>query len=237
MIEKDRIPKTPYIIYQDRSRFSFGVDAILLSSFARIRRGECGMDIGANTGILSFRVHALYQPRKIYAVELDQPSFELLEKGIELNRLEDTVIPVHADVRRLEPLEPLDFIITNPPYMPYSRGIHNKDERGLMARTEKFLKLEEIFLLAKRQLRDGGKLTLIHRPERLVDLMEMGRKHKMEPKRLQFVYSKPESTPKMILMEFVKNGGRFLINEKPFILYENGAHTKELLKLYEEPKG
>lgn len=236
MLTKNYIPGTNLDIYSDKSKFSFGIDAILISSFCKFKKTDTILEIGSGTGIISLRVQAIYNPTKIYAVEIQEDNFEILKKNIEENKLLDSIHAVHRDINDCHEIikdNSLDGIVTNPPYFKYGCGIDNKSENHLISRYEKCLKLEDIFRFSKDKLKEKGKLYMINKPERLVDMMHLGRKYEIEPKRMIPVMSRENEKPRFILMEFIKKAGEFFTYEKPLVIYDGEGYRKEILEIYD----
>ncbi|WP_300410401.1 tRNA1(Val) (adenine(37)-N6)-methyltransferase [Lagierella sp.] len=236
MLEKNYILGTNLHIYSDRDKFSFGIDAILLSSFCKVKTKDIVLEIGGGTGIISLRVFDLYSPSKIHCVEIQKDNFEILLKNIKSNNLEQRIHPLNKDINDCYDIfeeNSLDVIVTNPPYFKYGCGIENENENKLISRYEKYLKLEDIFKFSKSKLKELGKLFMVNRPQRLVDLFYYGRKYRIEPKRIVPVLSRREEKPQFVLVEFVKNAGEFFTYEKPLIIYEDGGYRKEIIDLYD----
>lgn len=236
MLTKNYIPGTDLDIYSDKSKFSFGIDAILISSFCKFKKSDTVLEIGSGTGIIALRVHALYNPKKIYAVEIQDDNFEILQKNIEENKLSNSIHAVHRDLNDCYEIikdNSLNGIVTNPPYFKYGCGIDNKSENHLISRYEKCLKLEDIFRFSSAKLKEKGKLYMINKPERLVDMMHLGRKYEIEPKRMIPVLSRENEKPRFILMEFVKRAGEFFTYEKPLVIYDEEGYRKEVVELYD----
>ena len=126
-----------------------------------------------------------------------------------------------------------DAIVTNPPYMKKNSGIKNENEMKLISRHEIKCNIEDIIKVSSKLLKDNGELYMVHRPDRLVGIIECLRKYKIEPKKIRFVYSKKEDNSNLVLIKAVKNAGEFLKIEKPLYIYdENNKYTDEVLEIY-----
>ncbi len=235
-MERDYIPGTDYIIFQDRRKFSFGVDAVLLSDFAKIKPEDTVLDIGAGTGIVGLRIHALYQPKKIYAVEIQEKVAELCARSIAANGLEEKIHLIVGDLNRCgDDFEDgaLDVIVSNPPYVKKCGGILNEDDNQRISRQEVTLSLEDVFAFAHKKLKHHGSLYMIHRPARLVDVLSTGRAYQLEPKRMRMIQSKEGAAPTMVLVAFRHNGGAHFDVDAPLIIYNpDGSYTEEVLSIY-----
>ncbi|MDO5718147.1 MAG: methyltransferase [Tissierellia bacterium] len=230
----DYIPGTDYKIIQNKTKFSFGIDSILLSSFANIREDLVVVDIGTGVGILALRCHKLYKTKKVYAYEIQREIADMAKRSVALNRLENEIEVINVDINNIDRHEKVDCIITNPPYMESGRGIENQDKSKLISLYEKKLKLEDIFVFSDKFLKNRGKLFMVIRSNRLIDMVEMARKYGIEPVRMRSVHSFSNTKSKLVLMEFVKSGGKNFVLESPLVIYEKpGLYTEEVKGFYE----
>ena len=229
MKKLDYIPKTNIkMIHIDKS-YSFGIDSILLMDFAKMREGKNLIDIGAGSGILALGANSLYNLNSVTAIEIQEEKASLLGENIALNGL-DNIKVINDDLNNVE-IRPnyYDYIITNPPYYKICNNISNKSEEFLISRQEKYLKLEDIFKFANKALKDRGKLFMIHKPERMVDIFTQSAN--LKAKRVRFVSSTYDKKPEFILIEFVKNANDGLKIEKPLIIYEDGQYSQEVKEI------
>ena len=126
-----------------------------------------------------------------------------------------------------------DVIVTNPPYKKENTGIVNEEEKKLISRHEVLAKLEDYIKISNKLLKDKGEFYMVHRPERLVDILSLMRKYKIEPKILKFVSPNKNKEPNLILIKGIKNANSFLRVEKTLYVYnEDGKYTNEILKIY-----
>lgn len=229
MKKLDYLPRTNIkMIHVDRS-YSFGVDSIILGDFARMKKGKTALDIGAGSGVLSFLTNSLYQLKKVYAVEIQKAKADLLRENIALNNIENIEL-INKDLNKIDFKEnSLDYIITNPPYYKITDNIGNKEEEFLISRQEKYLKLEDIFAFSNKTLKDKGKLFMIHKPERMVEIFN--KSGNLKPKRVRFVESRVYEKPQFILVEFVKNAKDGLKIEDPLVIYEGNSYSKEMKQI------
>lgn len=226
MIKYDYIPKTNIkMIHVDKS-YSFGIDSILLANFAKMKKNTSLIDIGAGSGILSLASMAYYNLDKVYSIEIQEEKARLLEENLALNSISNIEV-INKDLNKCEFKENyIDYIITNPPYYKKDHNIANKDYEFLVSRQEIAMTLEDIFDFSAKVLKDKGKLYLIHKPERLVDLIKLTSSLKL--KRVKFVQSHIKSKPVFILCEFVKNAREGLKFEDTLVIYEDGKYSKEV---------
>lgn len=229
MKKLDYLPRTNIkMIHVDRS-YSFGVDSIILGDFAKMKKSKTALDIGSGSGVLAFLTNYLYELKKVYAVEIQKSKADLLRENISLNNI-DNIELINEDLNNIDFKEnSLEYIITNPPYYKITDNIGNKEEEFLISRQEKYLKLEDIFAFSNKTLKDKGKLFMIHKPERMVEIFN--KSGNLKPKRVRFVESRVYEKPQFILVEFVKNARDGLKIEDPLVIYEGNSYSKEMKQI------
>lgn len=229
MQKLDYIPKTNIkMIHVDKS-YSFGIDSILLMDFAKMKKNKTLIDIGSGTGILALGANSLYDLKKVTAIEIQKEKAELLKENIKINAI-DNIEVINEDLNDVDiKANSYDYIITNPPYYKITDNISNKSEEFLISRQEKYLTLDNIFSFSNKVLKDKGKLFMIHKPERIVDIFTSS--HNMKAKRVRFVSSTYDKKPEFILIEFVKNANDGLKIENPLIIYKDGKYTDEVKRI------
>lgn len=226
-----------YKIIQKKDGFCFGIDSVLLSDFAKdIRNGSNVIDLGTGTGILPILLCAKTKINKIIGIEIQQEIAEMAKRSVYLNNLQEKIDIINCDIKNINKYiskNEFDVIITNPPYMKENTGKININEKKLISRHEITANLEDFIIISKELLKDNGSFYMVHRPNRLIDICYLLRKHKLEPKILRFVYPKINSEANLLLIKAVKNGGDFLKIKEPLYVYnENGKYTDEILKIY-----
>ena len=224
-------------IIQNKEGFCFGMDSILLSDFAKEMRHHAKvLDLGTGTGIISILLCGKTDLKKVIGVEIQKEVAEMASRSIQLNDLQDKFEIINENILNLNNIyenQSFDVIVTNPPYKKKNTGMINEKEKKIISRHEITANLEDFIKIAKDLLKDNGEFYMVHRPERLVDILNLMRKYKIEPKILRFVYSDKNKEPKLILIKGVKNGKPFLKVEKNLYIYdENGKYTEEILKIY-----
>lgn len=224
-----------YII-QNPEKFCFGMDAVLLSGFARIKKGETVLDIGTGTGILPILLAAKTEGRSFTGLEIQAESADMARRSVSLNKMQDRIDIVTGDIREADAIfgaASYDVVVTNPPYMNENHGIVNPDAPKAIARHEIMCSLEDVVGQAARLLKVNGRLYMVHRPFRLVDIIELMVKYRLEPKRLRMVYPYAGKEPSMVLIEGVKGGRRRLAVQKPLIIYnDDREYTEEIKRDY-----
>ncbi|QIB70121.1 tRNA1(Val) (adenine(37)-N6)-methyltransferase [Aminipila butyrica] len=232
-------------LIQKPEEFCYGVDAVLLADFAAkaARGGSAVMkavDLGTGTGIIPLILSHKTSLNQIYAVEVQQPSFERACRNVELNGLKERIVVVREDVLHVETnlshwKGTFDLVTTNPPYMIGGAGLTNGNSAKTTARHETTAGLEDFIRTAASLLRDKGQLFMVHRPSRLVDICEACRRYKVEPKELRFVSPNKNTKPNILLIRCVKGGNRELKLLEPLYVYEEDGsrYTEELINIYE----
>ncbi|WP_337017552.1 tRNA1(Val) (adenine(37)-N6)-methyltransferase [Oceanobacillus massiliensis] len=219
-------------IIQSPTAFAFSLDAVLLANFANVpaKRGSI-LDLCTGNGVipllLSKRTRA-----NITGVEIQERIYQMAARNIELNGLDAQLDIVHGDLKEMQPVlgqSCFDVVTCNPPYFKTpSVTEHNHNEFLTIARHEVYCTLEDVVKACKLHVRPGGKVAMVHRPGRLVDIMELFRKYNVEPKRMRLVYPKRGKEANMLLVEGVRDGKADLKILPPLYIYENdGSYTKE----------
>ena len=230
----DIVPGTEYKIIQDSKRFSYGTDAIFLSSFAKPK--GIVMDLGTGTGIIPLRLLDKGNVQYIYGVEIQEEVASLAIKSVEINKLQDKIKILHMDLKDLPKKfnkATFDVIITNPPYMKNGGALVNKDKNFAVSRHEISCNLDDILRISNYLLKPLGKFYMVHRPDRLVDIIYNMRQYNIEPKRLRLVQPKINKKPNLLLIEGLKDGKPDLKFHDPLIVYnEDGSYTDEIYDIY-----
>ncbi len=238
--ENERIDDLEYKglkMIQNKDGFCFGIDSILLSDFAKnIKKGARVLDLGTGTGIIATLLCGKTELSEIIGIEVQEEVYEMAKRSIQLNHLEDKFKIIQDNILNLNKYfekNTFDAIVTNPPYKKKETGIQNEDTRKLISRHEIEANLEDFIKISKNMLKDKGEFYIVYRPERLVDLLSLMRKYKIEPKKIRFVYSNVNAISKLVLVQGVKNARPFLKLEPNLYIYdENGNYTEEILKIY-----
>lgn len=233
-IRIDTVPGTEYKIYQNNTKFSYGMDAIILSNFAKPK--GVVMDLGTGTGIIPIRMADTKGVEKIYGVEIQKDVAELAKKSVAFNRLEDKIEILNMDLKNLKEVfskSSVDTITSNPPYMKLGGAIVNPDENFALSRHEIACSFEDILSISNYLLKPLGKIYLVHRPDRLVDILYTMRQYNIEPKYIRFVQPKIHKKPNLLLIEGVKGAKADLKFYDPLIVYnEDGSYLDEIYKIY-----
>ena len=232
----DELGRNGYRIIQNPDRFCFGMDAVLLSDFAKVKEGDKVLDFCTGTGIIPILMEAKTKAAHFSALEIQKDSAEMARRSVSLNHLEEKIEIITGDVKEADKLfEAASFqaVTCNPPYMIGQHGLVNPDSPKAIARHEILCTLEDIIKQGARVLVPGGSFYMVHRPFRLVEIMATLTKYKLEPKRMQLVYPYVDKEPNMVLIQATKGGKSRITVEKPLIVYEkSGVYTREILAIY-----
>lgn len=232
----DDLERNGYHIIQDTKRFCFGMDAVLLSGFARVKEGAHVLDLGTGTGIIPILLEAKTKAEHLTGLEIQEDSADMARRSVLLNGLEDKIDIVTGDIKEAESLfdaASFDVITCNPPYMIGKHGITNEGDAKAIARHEILCTLEDIVSRAAKLLKPGGNFFMVHRPFRLAEIMTVLQAYKLEPKRMQLVYPFVDKEPNMVLIEANRGGKPRLTVEKPLIVYkEPGVYMPEIYEIY-----
>ncbi|MDP3387344.1 MAG: tRNA1(Val) (adenine(37)-N6)-methyltransferase [Eubacteriales bacterium] len=223
-------------IIQNSEWFCFGIDAVLLSDFAEIKKSSTVVDLGTGTGIIPLLLWGKKEPKKIIGVEIQKEVAEMAKRSVLLNNLENNIEIIDIDMNHLNQVilsHSIDVVVVNPPYVEFNGGIINPDSNKAISRHEISCSLEDVIRVASRLLRHNGSFFMIHRPHRLVDIFCLMRKYRIEPKKIRFVHPKAGQQPNMVLVKGVKAGNSELkIMEPLFVHGENGQYTDEIFEIY-----
>ncbi|NBI06288.1 tRNA1(Val) (adenine(37)-N6)-methyltransferase [Senegalia massiliensis] len=223
-------------IIQNKDGFCFGIDAVLIANFCEIKKNATVVDLGTGTGIIPLILWGKNNIRKIYGIEVQKEVAEMAQRSMRLNNLEEQIEILNIDLKDTDKYikrDLVDVVVSNPPYMSSGDGIVNPSDKKAISRHEILCNLEDIIVSAKKILKDNGKFFMIHRPHRLADIVELLRKHRLEPKTMKFVYPKMGKSPNMVLIKASKFGNPELKIKPPLYVYDqNGNYTKEIDEIY-----
>ena len=224
-------------IIQNSKGFCFGIDSVLLSDFAKkIKKGSKVIDLGTGTGIIATLLCGKTELSKIIGIEVQKEVYDMAKRSIKLNNLEDRFEVVNENIINLKSVfkaSSFDVVVTNPPYKKFNTGLKNEEEKKLISRHEVKASLKDFIEITKYLLKDKGEFYMVHRPERLVDILCVMRQYKIEPKQIRFVCPNKDKVPNLVLIKGVKNGGEFLKIENNLYVYkDDGEYTEEIMKIY-----
>lgn len=226
------------LIY-DEGCFPPSTDSFLLAAFPRLKRNTAVCDLGAGTGLLGLLLLGREPSLTVTGVELQESACRLLRQTAEENGLTERLLCCPGDLRDKALLPPGGFglVVSNPPYFPPESGALPPETSRRLARSEGSCSPEELCAAASRLLRWGGSFCLVHRPERLAELMEALRRHRLEPKRLRFVQHHAAAAPSLLLLDSRLGGHPGLTVEPPLLLTgPDGRETEEVRRIYFKDK-
>ena len=232
----DDLQLSGLMFIQDPALFCFGMDAVLLSDFARIRTGEQVLDLCSGSGIIPVLLSAKSRAGHLTGLELFAKNVDLAGRNIALNHLEERISFIQGDVKEHRSLlreAAYDVVTCNPPYMIASHGLPGRDELVTAARHETCCTLGDVARAAAWALKSSGRLFMVHRPFRLPEIIRTLSDAHLEPKRMRLVYPFIDREPNMVLLEAVKGGRPGMNHEPPLIVYEKpGVYTREIYSIY-----
>ena len=223
------------MLIQKKDGFKFGIDAVLLSDFANVKKKHKVIDFCTGTGIIPFLLYGKYSPIHITGIEIQDDMVEMAKRSVELNNIDNiNFINIDLkDINYLKTLEKVDIVTVNPPYKLNNAGIVNPSDKLSIARHEIMCNLEDVIKASRTVLKDNGRLFMVHRPERLIDIFMLMRKYKIEPIRLRMIHTNKNKAPNIVLVEGQRDGGAFLKWDTPLYVYnESGSYSDEINRIY-----
>ncbi|MCR8636089.1 tRNA1(Val) (adenine(37)-N6)-methyltransferase [Paenibacillus radicis (ex Xue et al. 2023)] len=224
-------------IIQSDEVFSFSLDAVLLGRFSYVPLSSKGRIVDLCTGngviplLLTTRTKA-----SIIGVEIQDRLADMAERNVRINKLEQQIRIVHGDLRNVDKklgYGEFDVVTVNPPYLPVPNGEQNMNEHFAAARHEVHCTLEDVVRTSSRLVRNGGRVAMVHRPSRLVEIFCTMREYRLEPKRIRYVHPRAGEEANMVLIEAVRDGKPEIRTLPPLIVYKNKTeYCDELLEIY-----
>lgn len=235
IIEDETLEDLPSVnckIIQKKKGFRFTVDSILLVNFLKLKKNTDLLDIGTGTGIMPLLLCRKEDINLITAVEIETEIAKMFEKTIEINSLKSKIKLINTDIKNYKE-EPFDMIISNPPYMKLNEGYVSPHDYRAGARHEINLDLKELLINGKRLLKNGGSFNLVYRTNRFMEVLDEARMLNLNAKRVRFIYSKPNQSSDLFMIEMIKGFKCACVVEEPLYIYnEHGEYTEELKKYY-----
>ena len=232
----DELHRNGYQIIQNPNKFCFGMDAVLLSGFAKVKQNETCLDLGTGTGIIPILLEAKTPGKQFVGLEIQEESASMARRSVLLNKQEEKVQIVTGDIKEASSIfgaASFDVVTSNPPYMTNQHGLQNPDLPKAIARHEVLCTLDDVVRETARVLKPNGRFYMVHRPFRLVEIISCMTKYKLEPKRMKFVYPYVDKEPNMVLIEAIKGAKSMVKVEAPLIVYkEPNVYTDEIYDIY-----
>lgn len=240
--ENERIDDLQYKglkIIQNTKGFCFGIDSVILSDFAKnIKKGSKVVDLGTGTGIIGLLLCKKTELKEIVGVEIQKEVAEMANRSIKLNKLEDKFKILNTDINKIfedKLLEKnkFDVVVMNPPYKEKGTGKINEVDSKIISRHEVKATLSDFIKVASNLLKDKGEIYIVHKPERMPDIIQKMRENKIEPKEIKTVSSNKKTEASLILIKGIKGANKFFKILEPLYIYEeNGEYTKEIKEIY-----
>lgn len=223
-------------LIQKKESFRLGMDAVLLSGFAKARPGDCIVDLGTGTGIVAILLSAKTQAGRIIGLEIQPELADMARRSVEGNGLSHRISIEVMDIREAAshlPAGKHDVVVTNPPYTKWGGGLVNPDESKAISRHEILCTLEDVVKTAAFLLRYHGEFYMVHRPDRLCDIMVEMRKNQLEPKELRMICPRAGDPPSLLLIKGIRNGSSGMKLLAPLYIYDaDGGYSSELKSIY-----
>ena len=224
-----------YLI-QDPDKFCFGIDAVLLSNFVKVKKNGHVVDLCTGSGIVPILLSAKTGAKKITGIEIQSDIADMARRSVSYNKLDEKIDIINDDISNaLKYINncSVDSVCVNPPYMKDTTAIKNPDLPMAIARHELLTDLDTVINIASKLLKESGKFFMVHRPSRLSEIFASMRQNRIEPKRLRFIHPYIESKANLVLIEGAKGSGVWLDVEPPLVVYKDkNVYTDEVLKIY-----
>ena len=232
----DDLHRNGYMLIQNPEKFCFGLDAVLLSGFAKAGPDDIVMDLCSGNGVVPILMEGKTECSQFVGVEIQPDNVDMANRSIKHNKQNDKIFMECCDLKEIDKIYNLhmfDVVTCNPPYIKAGSGAVNETDGKAVARHEILCTLDDVFTAAAKMLKYGGRLYMVHRANRLSDIFELSRKHSLEPKQMRFVHAMIDKPPSMVLIEFAKNGKPHLEVLAPMIIYAvKGVYTKEVNDIF-----
>ncbi len=232
----DDLQRNHLSIIQNKEKFCFGMDAVLLSGFVKVKPGEQVLDMGTGTGIIPILLSAKTEAKHLTALEIQEESADMARRSVVLNNLQEKIEVVTGDIKeasRIFGRAVFEVVTCNPPYMNDQHGLKNPDMPKAIARHEVLCSLEDVVREASAVLKPNGRFYMVHRPFRLAEIFSILQKYKLEPKTMRLVHPFVDKEPNMVLIECLKGGKSMIQIAPPLIVYqEPGVYTQEIYDVY-----
>lgn len=232
----DELQRNGYFIIQHTKKFCFGMDAVLLSGFAKVKEGERAVDLGTGTGIIPILLEAKTEGEHFTGLEIQPDSVDMARRSVRYNRLEDKISIEIGDIKDASAqfgASSFHVVTTNPPYMTDRHGLANPEDAKAIARHEILCSLEDVIRESARLLKPQGRFYMVHRPFRLAEIFVLMRQYGIEPKQMRLVHPYIDREPNMVLLEGLRGGRPRITVEKPLVVYQRpGVYTDEIYEVY-----
>ncbi|MBQ9827939.1 MAG: tRNA1(Val) (adenine(37)-N6)-methyltransferase [Lachnospiraceae bacterium] len=232
----DSLQRNGYSIIQNEDGFCFGMDAVLLSAFTVVKKGERVLDLGTGTGVIPILLEAKTEGSHFTGLDIQEQCADMARRSVMHNGLQDKIDIVCGDLCNIKEFfkrGDFDVVVSNPPYMAELTGEVNPESAKAVSRHEIKCTLKDVVKAASDMLQEGGRFYMVHRPHRLAEIITVLRENRLEPKRMRMVHPRIGSDANMVLIEAVRDGGTFLKVEKPLVIFDgDGEYCREVSDIY-----
>jgi len=232
-------------LIQNKDYFMFGIDSVILSSMVKsMSSSNVIVDFCTGSSVIPILLTTRVKYKKIIGIELQQEMYDLAVRNVKMNNLQYDICILNQDIKEYKEIVKyirenvmasgnVDVVVCNPPYKKVGTGIVNENSVKYIARHEDKCTLEDIFLSSSKLLKTKGKLYLVHKPERLADLIGLARKYNLEAKNINIMQPKIDKKASLVFIEYVKDGGNECNVNPVLIQYdENGDYTDKIKEIY-----
>ena len=232
----DDLQRNGYKLIQNTKIFCFGMDAVLLCAFSKINEGDTVLDMGTGNGVIPILLKGRTEGKHFTGLEIQDINIDMARRSVAYNGIEADVEIVQGDIKEASKIfggASFDVVTTNPPYMNENHGLQNPESHKAIARHEILCTLEDVIREGAKVLKPGGRFYMVHRPQRLTEIIELMKQYRVEPKRLRMVHPFVNKDANMVLIEGVRGAKPMIKVEPPLIIYEEaGVYTREVRELY-----
>jgi tRNA1(Val) A37 N6-methylase TrmN6 len=229
-------------IVQDDECFNFSLDSVLLPNFVTLKNSTKKiLDLGTGNAPIPLIFSCLNEDTHIYGIELQKRIYDMAVESVKINNLEDRITLINDNMKNLDKyfdINSFDVVVSNPPYFKIDEESNlNESIEKTIARHEKEITLDELVSIANKYLKNNGVFAIVHRTDRLIEIIETFRKYNIEPKRIRLIHPKLGTESNMVLIEGRKNGKVGLKIMYPLIAHkENGDYTDEVKEYFKKEK-
>lgn len=225
-----------YRIIQNPKSFCFGMDAVLLSDFTKVKENESVIDLGTGTGIIPILLEAKTLGSKFVGLEIQDEIADMAYRSVMMNNQQNKIQIIKGDIKEADLMFPkasFDVVTSNPPYMNGGKGLVSVHSSKAIARHEIHCTLEDVIRVTSKLLIVGGRFYMVHKPHRLVEIIQILKQYRLEPKRIRFVHAYKHKEANMVLIESIRNGKPMVKIEKPLIIYDDvKCYSDEIYEIY-----
>ncbi len=221
-----------YAIYQRSELYRFTSDAVFLADFVDVKKSEYLVDFGTGSGIIPILICAKKEVKKVTGIEIQKEMYEMCQKTIEYNNLQDKFDVINCKIQQSHKkiIKHPDVVVCNPPYRKLTEGEKSKLDSNRIAKFEVMIDLAEIIESARRNLKIGGRFYMIHRADRLTDIITCLKRNDLSLRKLQFIHSKPTSIAHLVMIEAISSGNSQVKVLQPLVLTDAEGKESEAVK-------